>query len=467
MLAVKSNDKCQLFHTGGCKMLVSFSLENWMSFKHRTTFSMIASRERQHGERVPRVKKYQTRVLPIAALYGANASGKTNFFKALSFAKKLVVTGSRPDTLIPVEPFRLDDTMASKPSVFEFELLIDQDIYEYSFAVTRKEVLQERLVLITSTSERVLYHRQGDAIEFEPALGKNPYLNFTFRGTRENQLYLTNSISQKIDTFKVVHDWFKDTLELIAPDSRFRPFDQFIDVTHQNYPAMNEALRQLDTGILHLGGEEVPFEHINLPESVKAKFQEEVKEGMTVRVFDGLNDERFIITRKNDILKIQKLVTYHQGHDKSEVKFEMYQESDGTQRIIDLLPSFLNLSAQDTPKVYVIDEIGRSLHTLLIRRLIESYLFTCSQQSKNQLLLTTHDVLLMDQKLLRRDEMWVAERNGNGVSTLIPFSDYKDIRYDKDIQKSYLQGRLGGIPRILLGEALTPPCTPDKKMENR
>jgi len=100
--------------------------------------------------------------------------------------------------------------------------------------------------------------------------------------------------------------------------------------------------------------------------------------------------------------------------------------------------------------VFVIDEVDRSLHTLLTRRLLEAYLASCSADTRSQLLLTTHDVLLMDQQLLRRDEMWVAERKPSGASTLVSFAEFKDVRYDKDIRKSYLQGRLGGIPRILL-----------------
>lgn len=128
----------------------------------------------------------------------------------------------------------------------------------------------------------------------------------------------------------------------------------------------------------------------------------------------------------------------------------MRQESDGSQRVIDILPAFLEMSATNSKKVYVIDEVDRSLHTLLIRPLIEKYLLKCSSDSRAQLLFTTHNVLLMDQDLLRRDEMWVAERNSKGVSNLLSFSEYKDVRYDKDIRKSYLQGRLGGIPRIFL-----------------
>lgn len=351
-------------------MIVSFSLENWTSFRNQVTFSMVASRERQHGDRVPKLGKYQTRVLPVAAIYGGNASGKTNFFKALSFAKALVVKGTQPDSLIPVEPFRLDAKVADQPSRFGFELLIDEIIYEFSFAVTRKAVLEEKLVAITSTSEKVLYHRREGKPNFDDSLAKDQFLQFAFKGTRDNQLFLTNSVSQKVDNFRPVYDWFKDTLELVA----------------------------------------------------------------------------------------KKLVTYHPKADGTEAKFEIRQESDGSQRVIDLLPAFLELSAQVSKKVYVIDEVDRSLHTLLTRRLLEAYLANCSTETRTQLLLTTHDVLLMDQQLLRRDEMWVAERDATGASNLLSFSEYKDVRYDKDIRKSYMQGRLGGIPRILLGGALTNPC---------
>ncbi|MBO7722390.1 MAG: ATP-binding protein [Thermoguttaceae bacterium] len=438
-------------------MLVSFSLENWMSFRNQVTFSMVASRERQHRERVPKLGKYQTRVLPVAAIYGGNASGKTNFFKALSFAKSLVINGTRPDNLIPVEPFRLDTKAADQPSRFSFELLIDEVIYEFSFAVTRKAVLEEKLVVITGNSEKVLYHRRDGDPNFDSSLANDMFLNFAFQGTRDNQLFLTNSVSQKVDNFRPVYDWFQGTLELVAPDSRFEQFDQFLDEGHPFYSTMNEMLRQLDTGISHMGSEEVPFKNIPWPEPMKTSMQEKVKEGMTVRMLNAPINERFVVTRKNGELIAKKLATYHTKADGTEAEFDIRQESDGSQRVIDLLPAFLELSSQGSKKVYVIDELDRSLHSLLTRGLLEVYLGKCSTESRTQLLLTTHDVLLMDQQLLRRDEMWVAERDVNGASDLVSFSEYKDVRYDKDIRKSYLQGRLGGIPRILLGGALTSP----------
>jgi uncharacterized protein len=436
-------------------MLVTFSIENWMSFRNPVTFSMIASRERQHGNRVPKIGKYQVRILPIAAIYGGNASGKTNFFKALNFAKLFIVKGTQPDSLIPIEPFRLDAKLVEQPSRFRFELLINEVIYEFSFAVTRKTVLEEKLVLITATHEKVLYDRRGGELNLDDLLAKDTFLKFAFQGTRDNQLFLTNAVSQKVDNFRPVYDWFKDMLNLIAPDSRFGSIEQFLDEEHPLYTSMNERISQLDTGITRLGGEEVPFDNIGLPESIKTKLQEDVKEGKAARLLIDPVSESFVVIRKGGELIAKKLVTYHQKADGTESKFEIRQESDGSQRVINLLPAFLDLSAHISNKIYVIDEIDRSLHTLLTRKLLETYLASCSTKTRSQLLLTTHDVLLMDQQLLRRDEMWVTERDARGSSNLLAFSEYKDVRYDKDIRKSYLQGRLGGIPRILLEGNLT------------
>ncbi len=439
-------------------MLITFEVENWMSFRDKATLSMVASRERQHGDRLPRVGKYRMRVLPISAIYGGNASGKTNFFKALSFVKSLVVKGTQPEGMIPTEPFRLDPACSGIPSRFSFELLVDETIYAFSFAVTQQAVVEERLVEVLSSNERILYERADGEIVFDDSLKKDlEFFKFAYRGTRDNQLFLTNTVSQKIERFFPVYKWFRDTLALVAPDSRFAPFEQFLQEEHPLYPVMNVTLSQLDTGIAHLGGEEIPFDTLPLPEPLRQKLQAEVKEGVTVRFLANPMNERFVITRKGRELVAKKLVTYHRRTDGTEAKFEMRQESDGSQRVIDLLPAFLDMASVKSSRVYVIDELDRSLHTLLTRQLLAGYLAACSKETRSQLLFTTHDVLLMDQKLMRRDEMWVTERDSEGVSSLFSFSEYEDVRYDKDIRKSYLQGRLGGVPRILLSGALVDP----------
>lgn len=169
---------------------------------------------------------------------------------------------------------------------------------------------------------------------------------------------------------------------------------------------------------------------------------------MAIKIND--KDEKIIVTRQNDQLSVTKLYTYHSNSKGGNTRFEMRQESDGSKRIIDLLPAFLDLADTNTPRVYIIDEIDRSLHSLLTRQLLEVFLSNCSGNSRKQLLFTTHDLLLMNQALFRRDEMWISERKPDGSSQLISFSEYEDIRNDKDILKSYLQGRMGGIPNIVV-----------------
>lgn len=426
-------------------MLISFSVQNWMSFQDEATLSMVASKEKQHGHRIPVIEKYRTRVLPLAVVYGGNASGKTNLFKALSFVKNLVVRGTHPGSSIPVEVFLLNPASTAEPANFALEILVNDKIFEFSFTVTRKAVLKEKLVEVSTSSEKVLYEREGDTIKFDKGLDKDPALHFVFRGTRENQLFLTNSVSQRVERFQSIYDWFDDELQLVAPDSRFGRFERFMEDGSPTLCAMRDALTHLDTGITNLDFESVRINDLGLPKAMVADISAHLKEGDIVLI---MMRDPIALSLQNGELIAKKLVTFHSNNLGEPVKFGMDYESDGSRRVIDLLPVFLDLCVANSRKVYVIDELDRSLHTLLTRHLLEGFLSSCSPDSRAQLLFTTHDVLLMDQELLRRDEMWITERTVSGESSLTSFSEFKDVRYDKDIRKSYLLGRLGGIPRV-------------------
>ena len=365
-------------------MLLNFTFKNWKSFAHKTKFSMIASREKQHGDRLPRVKKFGIRILPIASIYGGNASGKTNLFMALSFAKHFIVKGTSLEGSIAVETFKLNREKSNKTSEFKFELLIDELIYEYSFVIDSKRVYQEKLIVITSTSEKTLFSRQNNAMVFGSNLANNERLQFVFEGTRDNQLFLTNSVYQKIDNFKMVYNWFRNTLELLAPDSRFETFEQFFQDKDPLRDLINLSISQLDTGIDSLKGEDIPFESLNLPADTIQRLKENIKEGLPLRIVGDSANERIVFLKKNGELQAQKLVTYHKDNEGNPVKFEIRQESDGSKRIIDLLPAFLDLSLNKN-KVYVIDEVDRSIHSLLTRKLIENYLISCNENCRSQL----------------------------------------------------------------------------------
>ena len=431
-------------------MLISFTVKNWRSFKEEACLSMAAGREQQHGSRLTRLNKYRMRVLPTAAIYGGNASGKSNLISAMAFARNFIVNPAEPKSRIAAEPFLLDPACKTKPSSFTFEILIGADIYVYSFSVTTETVKEESLRKISSKSEITLFQRFAgdDNPHLHPTAAADERLAFAFEGTGENRLFLSNSVNQKLDNFKDVYDWFDDSLTLIFPDTAFGGVGIFIDEDSPYIDIFNTMLDHLDTGIKGLVGEDIPFKNLPIPDNLKLKIESQLKENdsRNIRMRD---DERIVLQRKNDTLHAKRLCTHHIDSYGKSVRFQMHQESDGTKRIIDILPLFLELFRADSKKVYIIDEIDRSLHYLLIRQLLDNFLELCGNNRYRQLIFTTHDVMLMDQDILRRDEIWITDRSRDGSSELISFAEFKDVRRDKDIRRSYLAGRMGGIPNLI------------------
>ena len=161
-----------------------------------------------------------------------------------------------------MEPFRLDDVSASRPSRFAFYLLIDEVLYGYRFAVTSESVVDESLARTRAKTEKVLYKRKHGEIEFDPSLSNRKLLEFAFKTTRANQLFLTNSVSLGLKTFACVYTWFDDYLELIDPDSRFAPFEHLTDdISHHN-SRIEEAISQLDIEFYRIDTQEVSLEKI-------------------------------------------------------------------------------------------------------------------------------------------------------------------------------------------------------------
>ncbi len=433
-------------------MLVSFSVENWKSFKDEATLSLIASKQRNFRENLPHVAKHRLSVLPFAAVYGGNASGKSNLVQALSFVRDFVINGTKPDAPIATVPFLLEPGMAERPSRFSLTIIpydsshIDW-IYEYSFSVTRREVVEEKLRRLSSSSEENIYERRKGKTVFSPRIqkGKNGgRYEFVAQGTRSNQLFLTNSVSQNIEDFRPIYNWFQYSLTLITP------IDMYIGagLLHREgplYQSIERLLAQLDTGVAGL-----ETQKFAVPDNMREVLEKSVGENVEDMSLPMMGGDRLIASRTDGELSVWRLMARHQRGDGQSVNFRFSQESDGTRRLLDLLPAFADFTPKTAamPRVYVVDEIDRSLHTLLVRRLIEDYLKKCSPASRWQFLVTTHDVMLMDQNLLRRDEMWLTERDDNGCSSLASVGDFVDVRADLDVAKHYLLGRMGGVPRL-------------------
>jgi AAA15 family ATPase/GTPase len=140
-------------------MLISFSFSNWKCFRDEVTFSLVAGREKHFADRLPKVSKYKLKTLPIAAIYGANASGKSALVSALAFAQKFIVRGTEPEQKIPLNTFLLDKEHRDMNSFFSFTILVDKHIYEYSFELSEEKVIYEKLDLILKNSVKNIFER--------------------------------------------------------------------------------------------------------------------------------------------------------------------------------------------------------------------------------------------------------------------------------------------------------------------
>ncbi len=426
-------------------MLVSFSVENWMSFRDKVVFSMEATTaESRYESTIPDIKQQNIKILPAAVIYGGNASGKTNLFKALVFMKTFIIN-RRPNinSQIPVFPFRLSKQNILKPSWFEIEVIVDRDLYQFSFLVSTTAVINEQLRVYRNGSDELLLYERDEKGQISGSCAEDQKIKTIAEITSSNELFLTNFAFANIELFKPFFDWFNHSLELVSPNSTYIPTEKLFQKDEELYKKMSQRLEALDTNISQLDAKDVDLNNFS-----SSMIQSILKYPEDIVRFQN-NSERYIAFKDESGLTVKKLVSLHFDEDGDSVEFETSEESDGSKRVIDLIPAFLDLERNKSLKVYFIDEIERSLHHRLTRNLIEGFLKTCSSASRAQLLFTTHDLLILDSSLFRNDEIFLVDRGEDAVSRLTSLSDFSLSGLDQNILKSYLQGRFGGVPSII------------------
>ncbi|MBZ0279225.1 MAG: ATP-binding protein [Anaerolineae bacterium] len=424
-----------------------------MSFKDEVELSMIPGKVRSHKHHVISDGKSRgIKALKAAVLYGANASGKSNLIKAMDFARNLIVTGRRPRELILVRPFKFDTDSENKPSQFEFEFKCNATFFNYGFVADAEKIHEEWLYEITPSSEKSIFERETTAegettVEFGTIKYANPddreFLRFTGRGTRPNQLFLTESIERGLHYFEAAYNWFNEILVIVFPQSR--PVGLESELTNKVFNQTFQTILDLfDTGIsgielLELGSDE------DMPRSIRT-FRDQFQKGTDQDAIIQGPDGRYLLSRyKENEIRVSKFMTLHRVKGETQpVLFEVNDESDGTQRLFDLIPALMEL--RNTERVFVIDELDRSLHPHLSYKILELFL-NSTTRLQSQLIVTTHESRLLDFDLLRRDEIWFLEKDSEGRSSLYSLEEF-NIRDDMDIRKGYLLGRFGGIPII-------------------
>lgn len=429
-------------------MLIRFHVSNFLSFNEEVELSLIPGRARQHPEHIVETQEgCGLSILRTAIIYGANASGKSNLVKAMNFAQELISKGTQIRAAIPRTPFKLCRDNASRPSKFEFEFKYGQRCYVYGFEVDSQRIHEEWLYEIKKTTEIMLFERlttsEGKTsvdfgkVDFS-SKKEEEFLEFVAMGVRSNQLFLTESMERDVEHFADVYQWFTDVLVVIYPQSRFLHL-AIMAVDSDFGERMANYLEEFGTGILGPGLRPVELDDEFPKKMVRDLRKKSQSDTQFISVSSG---ESYLLNCTNGDLEAKKLMFQHRMSDCDDrVTLDIKEESDGTRRLLDLLPALTNLANKD--RVIIIDEFDRSLHPQLSHKLLQ--LFLEDSTSNSQIVATTHEEHLLDLELLRRDEIWFVEKDQSGASHVYSLEEFAP-RYDKDIEKGYLMGRYGAIP---------------------
>jgi AAA15 family ATPase/GTPase len=443
-------------------MLIRFTIENFLSFREKQAFSMIPGKGslKSHHKSTP-IKGVSA--LKAGVIYGANASGKSNLIKAIDFGRKTVLAGTKPEQPISTNFYKLDKSYLNKPTYIEYEIQHRGKNYAYGFILNAKEIIDEWLFEISKTGETNIFERTGTTeynLDFlfrkNKQSGERQFLEFTAKGTPRNQLFLTqvrntnvtDNVADISDILNVI-DWFQNALTIIYPGTKniSKKFELHKNTNLQQ--VFKEMLEYFDTGIDGVEFKEVDFEKMDIPADVKEDIKNDLfseKSEKTSAFLSNPQDDKYYVISKTDnfSLRAKLLKTKHKVIGGKYELFDLRDESDGTRRIMDLIPLVIDFFQGGN--VFIVDEIERSLHPNLVRDFFEFILDKC-EDINSQLIVSSHEATLLTQKLFRKDEIWFTVKNKEGATKLHSLEDY-NVRFDKEIMKDYLLGRFRGIPKL-------------------
>jgi uncharacterized protein len=428
-------------------MLIEFSVGNYRSFKEKVTFSMVAANLVSQDKdldinNVFAVDK-ELSLVKSAAIYGANASGKSNLAKALQFMKWFMVNSSKETQsteAIGVERFRLSTETDDQPSFFEIVFLLDGQQHRYGFTADREKVVSEWLYYVPKTRETKLFDRRNGNFD----IAKVYKADGIGERTRDNALFLSVSAQFNINKSEIILKWITRQLGLISGLND----EQLLDDTIQHLfreEIYNEAitiLEKFDLGIIDIKrrhGDNIDEEQIN---------QGGRSNNFLNRALSTM--KKFLIEDENGFDTIhQKFNT-----DREPVSLETFdlstEESAGTQKIFALVS--LLVSALKYSKILIIDEFDARLHPLMSRSIVELFNSNETNPHNAQLIVMTHDTNLLSNKIFRRDQIWFTEKDRYGATALYSLAEYK-VRNDASFGSDYIKGKYGAIPYIQVAES--------------
>ena len=416
-------------------MLIELKIKNFRSFCEEAIMSMVASTDKTLPENTITASEFGGRsLLRSAVVYGPNAAGKSNLVAAVNFVDRFVRTSMERKLNSPIEvsPFLLVAEPNAAPSEFEITFIDEENVrYQYGFHVTTKQVVREWLVAYPKGLPQTWFEREhGDGGEPNWFFGRN------LKGknsqvaelTRPDVLFLSNAAKLNHRQLGRVLEWFQRSLQVIGADELSPFLSTYSAARAQQDEQAQERIRNLlavaDFGISDFEVREETYTEKDLPEDMPAKLRSQL-----------VNKKRLDVYMR------------HSVGSGSEVAFPLEEESKGTQRLFALSGPLADVL--ENGWTLFVDELDASLHSLLVRYLVELFHNPQVNPKGAQLIFNTHDTTLMDCCLFRRDQIWFIEKDRQGCSHLYPLLDYSP-RKDEALAKGYLLGRYGAIP--FLGE---------------
>ncbi len=455
-------------------MLIKFSCKNFRSIGDSAlTLDMVSSSKiRQHPEHIC-ASSQKVKVLRNAAIYGANAAGKSSMVRAIDYAVTSIKQGTIPQQ-VTQEYCRAVEGLDEAESTFDIQFEIDGAAFDYGFSCIMKriEVTSEWLYKLDS-KPLLLFERDSADIK----LGKNFEQtssgqdktrleiyrdDFSSEAKKSPALLFLSSIGQGkrfdknsvFDDFHLAYKWFAQKVRIFSANQPSSTSDFYAD--DKTLDEVEKVLASFDTGISSL--EKTPIDMSDL--------EKYVDPGMLLAVKDLINQYssnkrrgQYAITVRsgNSFIGItgdetgeSEATVLKIKHRGSGSIFDFGEESDGTKRLFDFMDILFTKSKD---MLFVVDELDRSLHPMLTQQFIRLF-NQVHAKDDCQLILTTHENDIMSDEFFRFDEIWFIDRDEQGVSNLYSLNDFEGVRSDSRIAKQYLEGRYGGIPVLSFGEAL-------------
>jgi hypothetical protein len=428
-------------------MLLRLIAENILSFKEATEFNTFPSSKSQSHDN-HKIECGHANVLRMSAIYGANGAGKSNLLNVLELLQTMV----KAETLNKLDfnnmPFMFNSVSNEKPMGIAIEFYNNNNIFYYHIEFSHKEVVTEELLLSQKSKDVELFSRNGSEISINSKyVGKGINTQFTDalkRIVRPDMLllsFLGKYYSNESSIVSEAYQWFVGKLRLVLPDYAYGFVPHLLDINADFTKLMNTILPDLNTGIHHLKVKKQIISDKDVTDEHTMQFVKWAKEHPNEpKAIFIPNDEINIICEDGNVI-LKSLVAVHKKIDGSESEIPLPNESDGTRRLIEYMPLLFDIINSDS--VYVVDEIERSLHPIMIKDIIRK--ISESETAKGQLIFTTHESCLLDQSIFRPDEIWFAQKDVEQATQLYPLSDF-NIHKTANIENGYLDGRYGGIP---------------------